>query len=241
MMFDSERLSLIRNTKMELHCLSIHIWQNKTDGLNLSGHGTIKQNKFGTLYLEFVCTQTTYKRKFDEKFTVRFPKDSLNQEEKLLAEFIDIEGTTWCSSDFKLELSMINLDNPKVINILLPHIKSEDVRDGDSTSSYMYLEFAEPIDIPFNKSNSNTSSSTGSESVQYNEAVIKLDNFTVRIVNEPEHRFIKVTGNFNCRDVERCLKFFLGFSCGVLPQPYVKFTNVRDKNYQFIRKRSVKR
>lgn len=55
MHFDTNFISSVRSSEMEIHCLSVRIWQNHVDGLRLNGHGTIKQNKFGTLFLEMVC------------------------------------------------------------------------------------------------------------------------------------------------------------------------------------------
>ncbi len=234
MSFDCSKLDIVRDTKLELHCLSVRIWQNKENGLQLEGYGIVKQNKSGMLYLEFICTKTVYEAHHNDDLVIKVPFDHLNPNEKLFAELIDIKGTIWKSSGFKLSLSRFHLHEKKVIHIPFSRIESEEERTADITESYMYLEFAEPIDIPFNISNSATSSSTGSESCKFNEQRIELDKFTVRIVDEPECRFIKIHGDFSPHDVEQCLKFFLGFSCGILPQPYVIFTNIGSKNHQCI-------
>lgn len=42
MIISRSELDNIRNTKLEIHCLSIRIWQKIDGGLELKGHGKIK-------------------------------------------------------------------------------------------------------------------------------------------------------------------------------------------------------
>jgi len=60
MYLNQQILEAIRKSELKIHCLSIRIWQEMEDGIKLSGHGTIQQNKLGTLYIEFVCTEAIF-------------------------------------------------------------------------------------------------------------------------------------------------------------------------------------
>ncbi|KQA16608.1 hypothetical protein [Vibrio metoecus] len=235
MHFDTNFISSVRSSEMEIHCLSVRIWQNHADGLRLNGHGTIKQNKFGTLFLEMVCTETVYKPIGQLQPQLRFPQDHLNPEHKLFAELVDISGKVWETQGFKLELSGFQLNTNKVIYTLLPYIASEEFREESVDMPYLHLEFEQEIDIPFNKSNRTLSTATGSESFGFNELCFEVDGLDIRIVNESDYRFVKVKGDFVPEDLERCIRFYLGFSCGVFLQPYILFINVGNINKCTIR------
>ncbi|MCJ8350884.1 hypothetical protein [Moritella sp.] len=235
MHFSQEFIATIRTLKMEIHCLSIHVWQNSEDGPSLKGHGTIKQNKFGNLYMEFVCTDTQYSHKPNGDITLIFPKDSLNLEETLFAEIVDISGRTWKTQGFRLELSAFGIQKNKIMYIPLSSIESEEIQDSDVEKTYLHLEFEQEIDIPYNKANTTTSSATKSESHGFNELSFNIGNTEIRIVNESEYRFVKAIGGSEPEAIEQCLKFHLGFSCGTLIQPYILFTNVGHINKCIIR------
>lgn len=246
MHFSNEFTAQIRKLDMEIHCLSVCIWQDKKNGLELKGHGTIKQNKFGTLYLDFVCTETKYTLQHPSELVVKFPSDNLDLEEELYAELNDISGRNWKTRGFKLKLSVFNLQENKMICIPLSYIESEQERREGIDKNLMHLEFEQELDLPFNTSNTTTSSATGSQSHGMNELNFKTDNLKVRIVNDSNYRFVKVIGDFEPEGLEQCLKFYLGFSCGILLQPYIIFRNVgtvskcliRSFNNQLSHKRS---
>ena len=48
---------LIRSSELVIHCINVKIWQEKPSGIQLSGHGAIKINPTGCLYLEFICLE----------------------------------------------------------------------------------------------------------------------------------------------------------------------------------------
>ncbi|KHN51224.1 hypothetical protein [Pectobacterium fontis] len=217
----------ILNSKLELHCLSVRIWQNIPDGLELSGHGVIRQNKYGTLYLEFICTKSQYTIK--NGFLQKYPSDSLNPLEKLFAEFISLEGMKFTAEGFSIELNIFDCNSTHILYTKLPFITFVENRLSDSRDDYLYYEFAESLHIPANISNRKTSSSTESESYSWNETFIELNEFKVRINNEEKFRMVRVTGNFDPDDLYDCINFYVGFSGGVFPQPYVVIKNKDDK------------
>ncbi|MDD9156529.1 hypothetical protein PVK64_10045 [Aliivibrio sp. S4TY2] len=235
MNFDQNFIDSVRCSEMKIHCLSVRIWQKQINGLELNGHGTITQNKFGTLILEMVCTKTQYEQRESLEPSMKFPKDHLKPEEELFAEFIDISGRAWETQGFKLEISGFQLYENKVIYAPLLYISSEEIREESTDSPYLHFEFEQSIDIPFNKSNRTISTATGSESFGFNELNFEIENIEVRIVNEAEYRFVKASGDFVPKDFELCVRFFLNFSCGVLIQPYILFTNIRNVSQCIIR------
>lgn len=157
-----DTLDLILNSKFELHCLSVKIWQNLPDGVELSGHGAIKQNKYGTLYLEFICTNTKYTMKGD--LVTQFQRDRFAPSQKLLGKFISLNGTRFTSEDFSIDVNAFNRKSPHILHIQLPFITFVEDRLSDSCENYLYYEFAESLHIPANVSNIRTPSSTKSES-----------------------------------------------------------------------------
>ncbi|WP_407732144.1 hypothetical protein ACJJVG_04560 [Pseudocitrobacter faecalis] len=220
-------LDLILNSEFELHCLSVKIWQSILDGIELSGHGIIKQNKYGVLYLELVCTNIQCSLR--NNLVRRFPGDRLDQSEKLFAEFTALDGTVLTSEGFSVEINAFSRHSPHVFYIQLPFITFVEDRLSDSRKNYLYYEFAESLHIPANVSNSRTSSSTKSESYCWNETLIELDSLKIRVNDEEEYRSVRVHGNFEPNDLYECINFYIGFSGGVLPQPYVVEKHIDDK------------
>lgn len=222
-----DTLDLILNSKFELHCLSVKIWQDLPEGVELSGYGVIKQNKYGTLYLEFICTKNKYTMKGD--LVTKFPRDRLDPSQKLLGEFVSLNGTKFTSEGFSIEVNAFNRESPHILHTQLPFITFLEDRLSDSRENYLYYEFAESLHIPANVSNSRTSSSTKSESHCWNETLIELDNFKIRINDEKSYRMVRVDGKFEPDDLYDCINFYIAFSGGVLPQPYVMIKHIDDK------------
>jgi len=46
-----------RSEDLVLHCTKVNIGQVAEGGIKLSGHGALKINSVGTVYLEFICTE----------------------------------------------------------------------------------------------------------------------------------------------------------------------------------------
>lgn len=228
-----DALNSILNSKFKIHCLSVKIWQAIPDGIELSGHGIIKQNKYGTLYLEFICTENKCSLKGD--LVTKFPRDRLDPSEKLLGEFISLNGTKLTSEGFSVEINAFNRESPHVLRTQLPSITFVEDRLSDLRENFLRYEFAESLHIPANVSNSRTSSSTKYESHIWNETLIELEDFKIRINDEKNYSMVRVTGDFEPEDLYDCINFYIGFSGGVLPQPYVVIKHTGDKEVTTIR------
>ena len=50
------QIELLRTGDLVLHCVQVEVFQQMDNGLKMSGHGTIKINSVGTIYMEFICT-----------------------------------------------------------------------------------------------------------------------------------------------------------------------------------------
>ena len=57
-MLSNELIKQIRTGELILHCVEVEIFQKVDNGLKMLGHGTIKINSVGTIYLEFICTHS---------------------------------------------------------------------------------------------------------------------------------------------------------------------------------------
>ncbi|MCY7297137.1 hypothetical protein [Alteromonas sp. a30] len=214
---------LLREGKLELHCINIKIWQE--DGVELFGHGVIKINKHGVLYLEFICTQNNNIPSV--MFSEKLPKDSLDEKEKFYLECETISGDTLKASGFSVEFSLSDRQPPNIKNIILSNLQCEEIEEGDD--NFLYFEFSEYCDIPANKSNSETST-LGYESHSWNETVIEMDKFKISIIDKKQYTYCRVTGVFDVEQVFECLKFYIGFTSGSMLQPI--FIVKRNKQSQ---------
>ncbi|ARP40820.1 hypothetical protein [Vibrio syngnathi] len=248
MFFDKNAFKVIRNTELKIHCLSVRIWQDMPNGIELTGHGTIKQNKFGTLYIEFVCTNTVYNPPSGARrsLNARIPANSLNPSEKIYAEFEALNGERFTSEGFTLTINLFERNRNKVIYIHLPYVQSVKEREGSNHhSNYLYYEFCEKVDVPANVLNE-TKSTKGSESSSWDETKIEHDSFELVVQDETDHTIVKVSGDFDTEKMVACANFYIGFSCGVMPQAYVvvesmgskSVTRIKSFNNQNSRKRS---
>lgn len=232
MFFDKKAFKVIRNTELKIHCLSVRIWQDMPNGIELTGHGTIKQNKFGTLYVEFVCTNTVYnlpsgsRRNLNE----RIPANSLNPSEKVYAEFETLNGERFTSEGFTFTINLLRINFNKVIYFQLPYVQSVTDREGSNHhSNYLYYEFCEKVDIPTNVWNE-TKSTKGTGSSSWDETKIEHYNFKLVVQTEIDHTTVKVSGDFNTEKMIASANFYMGFSCGVVPQTYVVMENIGNKS-----------
>jgi len=193
-----------------------------------------------------VCIETIFDGCPDNiKYTV--PLDLLKQEEKIYGEFITLDGSILKSQGFTVELDVFSKANKRVMYVFLPYIESFEKRvPYHKGNTYLNFEFSEYVDIPFNKSNKTVSTSTGSESINCNEAVIKMDDYEVSILKEREYSAVRVSGDFNAYELLDCIIFYIGFSCGCMPRPYIiticdgdeVITKIKSINNQKSHKRS---
>ena len=225
-------IPLIREGSLELHCVNIKIWQ--VNGVVLLGHGVIKINKHGILYLDFVCTSSI--KTPDILLAEKYPKDSLNEEDVFYLECETLDGDKLKSSHFSVEFSLADSSPPVHKYIILSSIRCEEVEE-EADDNFLFIEFSEFCDIPANRSNSEKSTLDG-ESVSWNQTVINIDDFEISIVDKKQYTYVHVKGNFDTERVLECLKFYIGFTCGSMIQPI--FSIERQKQYKVSKIHSIR-
>lgn len=216
MIVDNVVLENIRNYSFKIHCPQIKIYQE--NGITLKGYGTIKINDYGVFYIEFICLEKHNIPRLD--WEISLPNDRLDESQKLYLEAISITGTKFEAQDFRIELNNFFLDESSVHHVLLEKIKT--VKHVQNVQDHFYIEFNQTITIPRNKDNS-VISTLGSKSFSWNESIIDFDqeDLKIRIVDDLGSKgFISVEKCKNPNLILECLIFYLGFSSGLLLQPY---------------------
>ncbi|AMC35334.1 hypothetical protein [Janthinobacterium sp. B9-8] len=207
---------LVRTGDLVLHCTKVKIWQEL--GLRLSGYGTIKIDSMGQLKLEFICIEKENIPRI--LFYLNVPEDGLIQEQQLYLEVETLDGSCYESRGFSIRLDFGMENSPVVIEVLLSSISCTTVLNIENeTQNHLYFEFSEYFDIPANKSNKEEST-LGSISVSRNQSVIDCDSFSINLIKMKGYVTAVVSGCFDVKNVLECLKFYIGFSCGSMPQPY---------------------
>lgn len=212
------KAELLRKGDLVIHCVDIEIYQTESDGLRLKGHGSIKINKVGTLYLEFICVEAN--KVPHALFAERLPKDTLNEKQMLHLKAMSIHGDIYESQGFSIEVNSNTSRPPSFLYVFLSSItcRSQTKDYESSESQYLYFEFSERFDIPANKSNSETST-LGSESHTWNQTLIDVENFNVSMIKHKTYTEVRVTGQFDIAEVKTCLLLYIGFSSASMPQP----------------------
>lgn len=227
-MISNEIIKQIRTGELVLHCVEVEIFQTVDNGCKMLGHGTIKINSVGTIYLEFICThnENVPHAFFNEKL----PKDPLNPEEKLYLRIKTLNSNEYKSDGFSIKINLNSSSLPTHYYVILSSIYSLNDTELQKEDSYIYFEFANYFNIPSNKKNS-VVSSLGSESHSWNQTVIELDSYSISMVKYKDYTEVKATGDFEPEKLFKCLKFYIGFSSASMPQPYymISITNGEEK------------
>jgi len=207
----------LRNGELVLHCVQVEIFQQMDNGLKMSGHGTIKINSVGTIYMEFICTisENIPNAFFNEKL----PKDPLDNGQKLYLRAQTIGGFIYESDGFSIQVNFNSSHPPAHHYIFLSSIYSYSTTEPyePADNSYLYFEFSENFNIPANKSNS-VVSSLGSESHSWNQTVLDMEGYSISMVKKAGYTEVRVTGSFEPEVLLLCLKFYIGFSSASMPQ-----------------------
>lgn len=212
----------IRSGKLDLHCVSVLITQKFKEGLTLKGYGTIKINKVGTIYLEFICLEDNLKlNKKTTSFQASFPDDPFDQDQKLYLEATTLDGDKVFAKEFSIRLNMFARQPPYRFHILLHEISftNSEESQGFESKSYIYFEFLEKPRIPANKRNSEKNS-YGEESHSWNESEIKIEDTTITIIDRNDRVEARARGDFDSEELYQAMIFYIGLSSGSLPQPY---------------------
>lgn len=208
---------LLRKGDLVLHCVEVKVFQNADNGVLIKGHGIIKVNKVGTLYMELIATESeNIPHTF---FNERLPRDPDDDSQTLYMVAKTINGEVYESKGFSLEVNLNSAQVPSLYYLFLSSIECcSQVGPGRITDgNYLYFEFAENFSIPSNKSNS-VISTLGEESHSWNQTLIEVDGFEVSMVKKDGYTDVRVTGDFDIEEVRSCLKFYIGFTSGSMPQ-----------------------
>lgn len=213
-----KKIEQLRTGDLVLHCVQVEVFQKMDNGLKMLGHGTIKVNDVGTIYMEFICTSSANVPR-GCSFGAMLPKDQLNDEHKLYLRAKTIDGSVYESDGFSIEINMNSSYPPVHHNIFLSSINSNSIVGSHEPAedNYLYFEFAEDFKIPANKSNSIVSS-LGSETYSWDQTVLEMDGYLISMVKKPCHTQVTVTGCFDLKKLLVCLKFYIGFSSASMPQ-----------------------
>ncbi len=218
-MLSNEIIEQIRTGELVLHCVEVEIFQAAENGFKMLGHGTIKINSVGTLYLEFICTYSeNVPRAF---FNEKLPRDPLNHEEKLYLRTKTLNGNEYKSDEFFITININSSSLPTHYDVMLSSIYSlcDTELPKPKEDSYLYFEFADYFNVPSNKQNSLVSS-LGSGSYSWNQTVIEMDGYSISMVKYKGYTEVNVAGYFEPDKLFKCLKFYIGFSSASMPQPY---------------------
>lgn len=232
MFYSKDKTQAIREFEFAIYCISIQIWQDMDDGLRMRGHGVIKQNKMGLLYVDFVCVNfsPTQNSSLHRSLTRRVPENYLDEKQKVFAEFEDLEGRKFTSEGLSFKYNELWFGSNIVFQIPLTFIQLNEPRfGGEKSTSFLLYEFCETVNIPKNKLNT-TQSTKGSSISGWDETVINHDGFNLSIRSENGYSLVKAEGEFETSQMIECVNFFLGFSCGIRPQPYIVFESVGSKS-----------
>ena len=149
-MLSNEIIKQIRTGELVLHCVEVEVFQAADNGLKMLGHGTIKINSVGTIYLEFICTHS--ENVPHAIFNEKLPKDPLNHEEKLYLRIKTLNGNEYKSDGFSIKINL-NSSSPAHYYVILSSIYSlcNTELPKPKEDSYIYFEFADYFNIPSNK------------------------------------------------------------------------------------------
>lgn len=206
----------IRDYSFEAHCPKIRIYQK--NGIVLKGYGIIKINEYGVFYIEFICLEKNNIPKFN--WSIRLPDDHFDESQKIYLEAVSIDGIEFQSEDFRVELHALSIHSSSIHHILLEKITITE--PTKNARDYFYIEFNQTLNIPRNKNNS-VVSTLGSESFAWNESIIEFDQEKIKIRIVDDHGakgFIAIEECTNPELMLDCITFYLGFSSGLLLQPY---------------------
>lgn len=232
-MLMNKEIKQIRTGELVLHCVEVEVSQAIDNGLKMSGHGTIKINSVGTIYLEFICTHS--KNAPHTFLSEKIPKDPLNYEERLYLRVKTLNGNEYKSDGFSINVNIHSSSLPAHYYIILSSIYSlcDAELPKSKEDSYLYFEFADHFNIPSNKKNS-VVSSLGSESHSWNQTVIQMDDYSVSMVKHKNYTEVNATGCFEPDKLFKCLKFYIGFSSASMLQPYYMVSNINDTEKETI-------
>ena len=220
----NKEIEQILNGDLVIHCVKVEVYQAHENGIKMSGHGTIKINSVGTIYMEFICTYSN-----NVSYTVlgdRLPTDPLDDNQKLYLNAKDLNGKEYKSEGFSITTNLRSADPPAHHFIILSSIRSlSNVKPYErQDSNFLNFYFSEKFSIPPNKLNTEEST-LGFKSINWNQTLIEMASYSISMVKHKNYTEVWVNGAFDPKVLLKCLKFYIGFSSGCMPQFfYIKET-----------------
>lgn len=216
-MQDRKLIESAADGSMTIHCTQIIIKQLRDNGIILNGHGTIKINKVGTIYLEFICMKTESLPSFT--IGIKFPEDPFDPKQMLHLEAIDLNGRRFTSQEFSLQIDTLFEITPCLIHVFLHKLHTESEYPIVTTQKHVYIELQDKLSVPKNKSNT-YESSRGDKGWSWNEAIIKDKTWELSLVATENKVEINVKGSFDPENIIDAILFYVGLTSGALPQPH---------------------
>ncbi|MGG7649284.1 hypothetical protein ACQ4OB_14805 [Pseudomonas sp. ES4] len=210
--------AIARTGELVIQCIEACIYQKIDNGLRLDGHGIIKINGLGSLYMEFVCLKS---ENIPFHFGgADFPKDLFDPKQELFFECLSLDGEKIEASGFSLNIREFNTHRPFRFVVGFAEIyKHVNFDYPNQQNSYLYFEINELSRVPKNKGNT-TTSTLGSESWSLNQTVLKGEEFDISIIDHKGYVEVYANGDFDVDNLFLALTFYIGFTSGTSPQAY---------------------
>ncbi len=225
--------AIARSGELVIQCIEACIYQKIDKGLRLEGHGIIKINSVGSLYMEFVCLKS---ENFPFDFGGNdFPKDLFDPEQELFFECLTLDGEKIEANGFSLKITEFNTYRPFKFIVGFAEIYSQvPFNYPGQRKSFLCFEVNELSRVPKNKGNT-TTSTLGGESWSFNQTVLKSDEFEISIIDHKEYVEVYANGDFDVDKLFQALRFYIGFTSGTLPQAYAMSKRSGSKLTHYVR------
>ncbi|PIQ23927.1 hypothetical protein COW64_21625 [bacterium (Candidatus Blackallbacteria) CG18_big_fil_WC_8_21_14_2_50_49_26] len=219
----------IRDHTFEWNCYDVVIWQDCADGHRFEGHGIIKSNQQGLLFLDFVCMKSRKQVIFSEII----PLDRFDEKQIVKFKAKIIGGVEITSENIIVKPSFQNIFScPTLYRIGFNNIVINEFSRNEDANS-IYFEFKECCDIPFNKNNK-IESTLGSSSFSWNQTILENENFSFNLINHDNYTEVTISSaKFSHDELLDAVIFYIGFSSGSFPQPYL-LRKTKKNNMQTI-------
>ncbi|NMX57127.1 hypothetical protein [Pseudomonas sp. WS 5146] len=210
--------AIARSGEIIIQCIEARIYQKNDSGLRMDGHGVIRINSVGSLYMEFVCLKS-------ENIPFHFggsdfPKDLFDPKQELFFECVSLDGEKIEANGFSLSIKEFDTHRPFRFLVFFSEIyKHAHFNHPNQQNSYLYFEINEPSRVPKNKGNT-TTSTLGTESWSLNQTVLKGEEFGLSIVDHKGYVEVYANGDFDVDSLFLALTFYIGFTSGTSPQAY---------------------
>lgn len=237
MLYSDKLIDAMHQGTLDLACVEVSISQKCKNGIDLKGYGSLKTNQVGSIYLEFICKESS--KLPIKSFYSTFPEDPFDSSQKLYMKAMTLDGESVYSKEFSLRVDFFNRQPPYKLYVLLHEIYFlHPTEYTTETENYLYFELCERVMIPANKMNT-VKTSYGDESVFWNQATIDIGGTNAVIINKKDRTTISACGTFNEDDLYKALLFYLGLTAGIMPQPYCVIR--RDENNTLLYLKSTKK